>query len=64
MIDRSPTAIKLRRYAFLTGYTVRNDSEEQEVYRLRSELLAEEIDPGWSIIMNDDLEIHNRYCKV
>ena len=38
---------KLRRYAFLTGYSARNADEHAEMVQLRRDLLAVGIDTGW-----------------
>ena len=40
---------KMRRFAFLSGYTARNDKEEEEVHRLQRELQEEGRDPGWTV---------------
>lgn len=44
MIDKDP---ELRRYAFLCGYSMRNDEEEAELVKLRESLQARGIDHGW-----------------
>lgn len=45
----------LRRYGFLSGYALRTDEEQAEMERLRGELRAKGIDPGWEEVPREPL---------
>ena len=40
---------KLDRFAFLSGFDMRSDDEESEVYALQANLLADGVATGWPI---------------
>lgn len=42
--------IKLRRYSFLSGYSMRNDQEDAEMLEIKNMLDKVEMDPGWTIV--------------
>lgn len=41
---------KLQRYGFLSGYALRNDTEQAELETLRAELINAGLEPGWEIV--------------
>ncbi|MBF0409629.1 MAG: AAA family ATPase [Candidatus Riflebacteria bacterium] len=40
----------LQRYAFLSGYALRNDDEQNELERLQKQLRDAQIEPGWDVV--------------
>jgi hypothetical protein len=48
-IDMSPDAVKLRRFSFLSGYTLRTDTEELEVQSLNQYFHSIGNHPGWKV---------------
>jgi hypothetical protein len=50
----------LRRYAFLSGYSARNDAEQAEMEHLWEELCVAGVDPGWEVVprsTEDDISV-------
>lgn len=44
----------LQRFGYLSGYAMRNDEEESELQRIKTELNSAGIDPGWDVIPRSD----------
>ena len=40
----------LQRYAFLSGYELRNDDEQSELEQLQIQLHEAGLDPGWEVV--------------
>jgi hypothetical protein len=55
-IDMSPKAVKLRRFSFLSGYTLRNEAEEQEVHALDKYFHDINEHPGWPVWPQETIE--------
>ncbi|MBV0882134.1 AAA family ATPase [Noviherbaspirillum sp. L7-7A] len=46
----------LQRYSFLSGYALRNDSEEEELVSLKTKLTNANIEPGWDVVPRKEIK--------
>lgn len=46
----------LQRYSFLSGYALRNDSEQGELEVLQKQLCDAGLDPGWEVVLRTDVQ--------